>query len=61
MTSDNTGANRARSSVKRYANGAAIGPRRFRADIENIGAFGGEAAGMHDRGLRIEIAAAVGK
>ena len=47
--------------LDRHANGAAIGPRRFRADIENIGAFGGEAAGMGDRRLRIEKAAAVGK
>ena len=47
--------------LERYANGTAIGPRRFRADIENIGAFRGETAGMRDGRLRIEKAAAVGK
>ncbi len=46
---------------QRHANGAAVGARRFSADIEDIGALGNEAAGVGERRLRIEKAAAIGK
>ena len=34
--------------VRRHRLGAAIGPRRFRADIEDVGALFGHRGGMGD-------------
>ena len=50
-TSDNIGAEPRAFLLERYANRTAIGPRRFRTDIENIGAFRGETTGLDDGSL----------
>ena len=34
--------------IERHADRTAIGARRFRADIENVGAFGGKPPRMRD-------------
>ena len=47
--------------VERHADRTAIGAGRFRADVEDVGAFGGKPPRMRDGRLRIEKAAAVGK
>ena len=47
--------------IERHRNRIAVGPRRFRADIENVGAFDGKALRLGNGGGRIEKAAAVGK
>ena len=40
--------------LRRYRTHAAIGPRRFGADIDDVGAFGGHAPGLRDGCRRIE-------
>ena len=40
---------------------AAIGPRRFRADVDDVGALRDHVARMRDRRLGVEKLAAVGK
>ena len=40
-------------------NGGVPGPRRFATDVEDVGALGGEPAGMLDRALRIKKPATV--
>ena len=47
--------------VERHRLGAAIGPGRFRADVDDVGALRDHAARMLDRGRGIEEPAAVGK
>ena len=47
--------------VSRYRPHAAIRPRRFRADIEHVGALRRHFLGMSDGALRIEELAAVGE
>ena len=47
--------------IERHRDRIAIGPRGFRADIEDVGAFGGKALRLGNGGCRIEKAAAVGK
>ncbi len=39
----------------------AIGPGRFRADVDDVGAFGDHAPGLRQRALRRDKPAAVGK
>ena len=41
--------------------GAGAGPRRFPADVEDVGALGLEPQGMRDRGVGGGVAAAVGE
>ena len=61
ITSDKTRREPRSLLFKRDANGAAVGARGFRADIENVCPLGGQAAGMRQCRPRIEEAAAVGK
>ena len=47
--------------IERHGDRIAVRTRGFRADIEDVGAFGGKALRLGDGGCRIEKAAAVGK
>ena len=47
--------------VKRHRPHAAVGPRRFRADIDDVGALGGKPPGLLDRCRRLQKLAAVRK
>ena len=60
-TAGRIGASRCAFFLERHRPRAAIGPRRFRADVDDVGALGGKPPRLLDRRRRLEETAAVGK